>query len=125
MIEQIDDLPEPLVGLRFSGQVTRDEYERIILPAMQSVLERDEGARLLVVIDEGFERFEAGALWEDMKFGLGSGLRHLSKWERTALVSDASWAHHAIGLLGWMVPGDVRVFPLDELDAATAWLATA
>ena len=61
-------------------------------------------------------------MWEDMKFGLGTGLTHLSKWERMALVSDADWVRHAISLFGWMVPGDVRVFPLAEQSEATAWL---
>jgi SpoIIAA-like len=52
-----------------------------------------------------------------------AGLTHLSKWECTALVSDADWARHAISLFGWLVPGDVRVFPLAELEEAKAWLA--
>ena len=84
---------------------------------MHECLARGGGIRLLIVIDAGFDRFEAGALWEDLKFGLGPGLE-LSRWERMALVSDAGWVHHAISLFGWLVPGDVRVFPLvDEADA--------
>jgi len=75
------------------------------------------------VIDADFDRFEAGAIWEDLKFGLASGLAHLSKWERTALVSDADWARHAVGLLGWMMPGELRVFPLAEQADAVVWLA--
>ena len=62
-------------------------------------------------------------MWDDMKFGLGTGLTHLSAWERMALVSDAPWVHHAITLFGWLVPGAVRVFPLAELDDATRWPA--
>jgi hypothetical protein len=58
-----------------------------------------------------------------MKFGFGSGLTHLSSWERMALVSDADWVHHAIALFGWLVPGAVKVFPLAQLDAAKQWLA--
>jgi hypothetical protein len=39
-----------------------------------------------------------------------------------ALVSDADWVRHAMGLFGWMVPGEARVFPLAQLEEAKAWL---
>jgi hypothetical protein len=123
MIERLTDVPDDVVGFRMSGHVTRDEYTDVILPVFRERLRGDEGVRTLVVIDGGFEKFEPGALWEDLKLGLGPGIAHLSKWKRTALVSDAGWAHHAIALFGWMMPGEVRVFPLGELDEARSWVA--
>jgi hypothetical protein len=123
MIERMSDVSEGVIGFRFSGQVTKAEYTETVLPALQAAIKGDGRARTLVVIDEGFEKFEPGALWEDVKFGLGSGITHLSKWERTALVSDKDWARHAITLLGWMVPGDVKIFPLAQLEDAKAWVA--
>jgi len=122
MIERVADLPDDVDGLRFSGHVSRDEYQQVVLPLLHECLARGGGIRLLIVIDDGFDRFEAGALWEDLKFGLGSGLE-LSRWERMALVSDAGWVHHAISIFGWSVPGDVKVYPLGDRDQATAWLA--
>jgi SpoIIAA-like len=123
MIELIDALPDRVIGFRFSGDVSRDEYTQVVLPALKERLKGDDGVRLLVLIDQDFDKFEPGALWEDVKFGLGPGLAHLSKWERTALVSDAPWVRHAITLFGWMVPGDVRVFTLSQLEEAKTWLA--
>jgi hypothetical protein len=122
MIERVDALPDNVDGLRFSGHVSREEYKQVVLPLLHECLARGGGIRLLIVIDAGFDRFEAGALWEDLKFGLGPGLE-LSRWERIALVSDADWAHHAITLFGWLVPGDVKVYPLAEQDDAVTWLA--
>jgi hypothetical protein len=122
VIEVIEGLPDPVVGLRFSGHVTRSEYKDVVLPVFAPRLEGDQNIRMLVVIDERFERFEPGALWEDLKFGLGSGVTHLTKWERTAVVADTDWVRHAMGLLGWMIPGDTRVFDLAQLDEAKAWL---
>jgi hypothetical protein len=121
MIETMTELPDGVVGLRFSGRVSADDYTSVALPAMEAALAGPAKVRLVVVIDADFDTFEAGALWEDAKFGLGSGLAHLSKWERTALVTDADWARHAISLLGWMMPGDVKVFPLAQLDDAVDW----
>ena len=89
VIERLSDLPDDVIGFRMSGHVTRDEYTDVILPVFRERLRGDDGVRTLVVIDEGFEKFEPGALWEDLKLGLGPGIAHLSKWKRTALVSDA------------------------------------
>jgi hypothetical protein len=125
MIEPLTDLPDDVIGLRFSGHVTKDDYRNAILPPLKERIDRGEKVRLVVVIDKDFDRFEAGALWEDLRFGLGTGLRHLSSWERMALVSDADWVRHSISLLGWLVPGEVRVFPVDQLDAATQWAGMA
>jgi stage II sporulation SpoAA-like protein len=122
VIELIEELPAGVVELRFSGEVTRDDYTRVALPALEALVKGDAKVRMLVVIDADFDKFGAGAIWEDLKFGLGSGLTHLLKWERTALVSDADWARQAITLFGWMVPGDIEVFPLAQLDEATSWL---
>jgi hypothetical protein len=30
---------------------------------------------------------------------------------------------HAVAAMGWLYPGEMRVFDLDELVAANAWLA--
>jgi SpoIIAA-like len=123
MIEPLRDLATGVIGFRFSGHVSKDEYRHVLLPALKERLDKGDKVRLAVVIDNDFDRFEGGALWEDMRFGFGSGLTHLSAWERMALVSDADWVRHAITLLGWLVPGEVKVFPLDQLDAAKEWLA--
>jgi hypothetical protein len=123
MIEAIEALPDGVIGFRFSGHVTKHDYAQVLAPPLKERIARKDKIRLLLVIAGDFDRFEAGALWEDMKFGLGSGLEHLSAWERMALVSDANWVHHAISLFGWMVPGEVRVFPLSAQTDATAWVA--
>ena len=66
------------------------------------------------------EGFDVGALWEDTKVGLG----HLAAWERIALVTDVDWLRTAAKAMGFMMPGQVRVFPNAELDAARDWLAS-
>ena len=40
MIEPIEGLPEPVVGLRVSGKVTQEDYERVLLPAVRAMPRR-------------------------------------------------------------------------------------
>jgi SpoIIAA-like len=58
-----------------------------------------------------------------LKADLGLGLGHLSAWERMAIVSDESWMRHLMAGFGWMVPGELKLFSLGEMDAAKEWLA--
>jgi hypothetical protein len=123
MIEPLPDLPDGTLGFRFSGPVSREEYVSILLPPMQAALSGERGLRLLLVIEEDFGWFEPGAFWEDLKFGVGPARAHHKAFERTAIVSDAGWVRHAMGLFSWMMPGKAHSFPRAELDQAEDWLA--
>jgi hypothetical protein len=39
------------------------------------------------------------------------------------VVTDTDWLEKAIKALGWMVPGEVRVFDDDNRDDAVKWLS--
>jgi hypothetical protein len=38
------------------------------------------------------------------------------------VVADTDWVRHAMGLFGWMIPGEARAFDLAHLDEAKTWL---
>lgn len=69
------------------------------------------------------DEIEPGALWEDLKTSFNLGVRHHKAWERSAIVTDIEWMAHATKLFAWMIPGEARVFGLDELDEAKHWVA--
>jgi len=73
------------------------------------------------MLGSAFPNYTAGAAWEDTKLGLG----RIRSWERIAIVSDADWLRRAIHGLGWMMPGDVKVYGMDELDDARAWVTSS
>ena len=117
MMKVLDDLPEGVVGVEASGQVTSDDYRDVMTPALTAALERG-GARVLYVLAE-HTTFTPGAAFADAKLGLG----HLKGWEKIAVVSDADWLENGIKAFGWMFPGEVRVFDDDDVDEAKEWLA--
>ena len=71
-----------------------------------------------MVIGPEFERYSAGAVWDDAKFGAG----HLKSWGRIALVSDHDWARWAVGVGKVFMPGHLRQFRLADLDDARDWV---
>jgi hypothetical protein len=116
MIKQLDDVPDGVIGLEASGEVTADDYRDVTVPALTAASERG-GIRLLYVIHD-HTRFSVGAAFADAKLGL----THLKGWERVAVVSDADWLENSIKAFGWMMPGEVKMFDDDEVDEAKAWL---
>jgi stage II sporulation SpoAA-like protein len=123
MIERLDDMPEGTIGFRAKGELTRDDYENVLLPEFRETIDRGDDVRLVFQLGPGFEKFTPGALLADTKSGLTLGLGHLSSWKRTALVTDVDWVRHTVEMLGWMTPGEVRLFKHNELTDAKLWAA--
>ena len=46
MIEAIEGLPDGVIGFRFSGHVTGDEYTSVLLPPLKERIDRKEKIRL-------------------------------------------------------------------------------
>lgn len=118
MIERIPDLPEGVVGLRAVGDVEGDDYEQVIIPAVEAALEGRDKIRLLYVLGPEFDEYEDGAAWEDAKLGM----HHLFDFERVAVVTDATWISRGVRWFAFAIPGKVKVFPNAELDDARAWI---
>jgi hypothetical protein len=121
MIEVLSDMPDGVTGIRVSGRLRGDEL-REIKPTLGEALKAGE-LRIVEVIASDYEGFGRGGLVEDLKLGLGTVLPHHSAFKRIAVVSDKEWVAHTLHALSWMVPGELAVFGLDELERAKEWAA--
>jgi hypothetical protein len=119
MIEVMIDLPDQVLGLRASGEVTADDYRSVLLPALEEKLRRHKRVRLLYLLGDAFEGYTRGAAWEDAKIGM----KHLTAFDRVAVVTDVDWVESMVRGLGFVFPGEVRVFDDDELDEARRWVS--
>jgi hypothetical protein len=122
VVESLEGMPAGTIGFRATGRVTSEEYRDILLPAMKAAAEAED-VRMVFAVGPGFERFELGALAEDAKVGITLGIAHHRAWKRTAVVTDVDWIVKAINMFVWLTPGEVRVFELDKLEDAKAWVA--
>ncbi len=118
MIEILTGFPGNVVAAACHGHVTREDYKAVLEPAVAATLERHEKIRLYYDIGGDFEDIDPGAVWEDVKIGLG----HLSRWERVAVVSDIPWIKRTMQFFGFLMPGEFRFFPTEEAAQARAWI---
>lgn len=121
MLRRIDDLPEHVLGIEATGEVTAGDYRDVLVPEVEALLARQPKARLLYVLGPDFKGFSGGATWADTKLGM----RHFTDFERVAVVTDADWIERLVQAFGFVIPGDIRTFNYDDLEAARAWIGTA
>ncbi|MGH3725067.1 MAG: STAS/SEC14 domain-containing protein [Mycobacterium sp.] len=122
MIETLTDMPAGVVGFRVSGKLAGDELHEF-KPTIEQSLQTEE-LRIVEVIAADYQGFGPGGLTEDLKMGFGMLFQHHSAFKKIAVVTDKEWVAHTLHALAWMVPGEIALFDLDELDRAKAWAAS-
>lgn len=119
MLEKIPDLPDTVLGFKASGELTSDDYQTVLVPAVEAALHSQEKLRLLYVLGDEVTGFSAGAAWQDTKLGVG----YITKWERIAVVTDREWLRHSVNIFGYLIPGEIKAFTTAEEGDARAWIA--
>jgi hypothetical protein len=119
MVEKLEGFPEGVLGFSAKGTITKVDYEEVIIPAVEEALARFRKVRFFYVLGRDFKQFEASAMWEDAKIGL----KHLTSWERVAVVTDLDWIKSAIKAFGFLLHGHIRIFPNSEIVEARAWIS--
>jgi SpoIIAA-like len=117
MIKELGDMPAGVIGFEATGTMRAEDYRDVVLPALERAAAGGV-VRFVVVIPE-FHGMSGGAVWQDLKAGIG----HLRAWKRIALVTDIDWMSHVTTLAGLMSPGEIRNFPLAQRAEAIAWAA--
>ncbi len=118
MFQPLSGFPDGTVALRGTGTVTLDDYREILIPAVKRATSADRKARLLLVLGEGFDGYDPGAVLADTALGV----THLGSFERIAVVTDEEWIRRGVHLLGGMIPSEVRLFRVAAEGDAAAWI---
>jgi hypothetical protein len=118
MIELEPDLPAHVVVATAHDTVDGHDYDDVLVPAVEAATAGDAKARLLYVLADDFEGYTASAALDDTRIGV----QHWGDFERIGLVSDHQAYRGLVRSMGFLIPGEVRVFSLDDLDRARDWL---
>lgn len=119
-ITQLDGFPRDVIALRFSGLITSKDYTESLVPLINAASKEHDKLKLLCLLDQYFDGYSAGAMWDDMRFGFS----HLTTFAKLALVTDIDWIRKSAKLFGSLMPTEVMVFDVDDLDDASEWIIT-
>ena len=112
-----EDDAKGVIELRIAGRVTADRFEQVV-ERMEAFLGRHETVRIIEVV-ESFDGIDLSLLFDDVLFSL----RHMRRFTHIAVVTDLGWIERMTNAAAVVLPAKVRVFPLDSLDEARAWIA--
>jgi hypothetical protein len=118
VIEIMKNFPDNVIAFSCEKQVTKDDYEGILVPAIIETLKRNDKIRLLYKTSADFSGYDPGAIWEDLKIGV----EHPTRWERVAVVTDVGWIVQMMKLFGFLIPCPTKLFPSSEAAQANAWI---
>jgi hypothetical protein len=120
MLDKIPDLPNTVLGFKATGELTSDDYQNVLVPAVEAALRDHEKLRLLYVLGDEVTGFSAGAAWQDTKIGVA----HITKWEKVAVVTDKEWLRHSVNIFGYLIPGEIKAYKTEEEGDARTWITS-
>ena len=109
------------IAFRAHDLLTDADYQEVLIPAVEKMLESHPKIRVLLDCDEEFRGWEPKALWDDAKLGM----QHKHQFERMALVGGPLMAQWGAKLANHMMEGEVKTFEEGEFESAWSWLTGA
>ena len=111
--EHADD---KIIEVHVSGTLSKEAYDAF-LPATEAKIKEFGKVRMLVILSD-FHGWDAGALWEDIKFDL----KHFGDIERLAIVGETKWEAGMATFCKPFTSATIKYFDESKLADARAWI---
>ena len=119
MITLIPDVPENVAAFRASGEITKEDFEKLVMPHVAAKVNTFKELNYLLLLDTDLDKFTAGAWMQDAFLGL----QNLTKWNRAAIVTDKNAVKKFTAAFSVVMPGEFRGFGKEDLASAIYWCA--
>ncbi len=117
MITIIPEAPENVAAFNATGEVTKEDFENLVIPHVKEKVEQFGELNYLLYLDTDLDNFTMGAWLEDVFLGL----KNLTKWNRTAIVTDKESVQNFTDIFSVLMPGEFKSFPKENLYNALYW----
>jgi hypothetical protein len=122
VIEPISDMPAGAIGFHVTGELTDADYADVLAPALREAAGAGE-VRLLLAAEKGFDLGTLKSRFEELRNDPELDLGHSKDWRRVAISADANFIYRAaFPALSKVVPVDIKLFGVDDVDGAKAWV---
>ena len=118
-IEVSSEQDGKLVVVRLSGKLHKADYRHFV-PIVENAIQKHGKIRMLVHL-HNFHGWDAGGLWEDLKFDVN----HFRDIERLAIVGETTWEKWMAEFCKPFTSASIRYFPSGQLAEARLWAAAA
>lgn len=118
MLEKISDVPSFVAAFKAIGEVTKEDYESILVPEIERVDKQHGHIHFLMVLDTPVKNFSMAAWIQDA----WQGLKHYRGWKKVAIVTDEKGIEKMTDVFSAVIPGKAKGFTLNQLNDAKAWV---
>lgn len=120
MIGVLPDLPPNVAGFRASGDVTKDDFEKVLFPEVKKHMALSEKLNFVFYVDTPLKNFSTGAWVRDIWLGI----KQFASWGKIAIISDVEKIRNFTDNISFLLPGEYKGFPVAQLQNAIRWAAT-
>ena len=106
MITEISGLPSNMAGFRAKDTVTEEDFTGLVMPRVKQFVEENGELNYMLVLDTPIKNFTIGAWMKDAVMGI----KHLTKWNRAAIVSDVDSIRTFTNIFSVFIPGEFKGF---------------
>ena len=119
MIEVMKGLPPHVAPFIANGQITQDDYDKIINPMVDKIYKEFGKINYLLLLNTSLNNYSAGAWIKDALLGFV----YFTEWRKIAIVSEKKSIRNFTNFFGMFVPGKTRGFSLKDLELAEKWVS--
>lgn len=105
-----------LIEVQLTGKLSKEAYEKFV-PITEAKIEEFGKVRMLVILHD-FHGWEAGALWDDIKFDV----KHFNDIERLAIVGESKWEKGMSVFCRPFTTAKIRYFDHEDMIDARRWI---
>lgn len=114
----LDGYSDDVVAISAKGHITRDDYEKTLIPLVEEKIKSHGSIKMLYWCGEEFKGFSAGAAWDDAHLGM----THIGDFSKLAFVSDIGWLRQSVKLFAPLMKAPVQVFNNADIEKAKDWI---
>ena len=105
-----------VLEINVSGKLTKEDYTKFV-PEVEKLIQQHGKISILLRMHD-FHGWQAGALWEDIKFDI----RHFSDIKRLAMIGEKSWQKGMSRFCAPFTTAKIRYFEPEQLQEAEKWV---
>ncbi|MCM2370240.1 SpoIIAA family protein [Aporhodopirellula aestuarii] len=105
-----------IIEVEISGKLSKEAYEAFV-PMTEARIKEFGKVRMLVILHD-FHGWDAGALWEDIKFDF----KHHAHIERLAIVGETKWEKGMATFCKPFTSATIEYFDITDVAKARQWI---
>ncbi|MBS0203630.1 MAG: STAS/SEC14 domain-containing protein [Planctomycetes bacterium] len=114
--EITETLEGKIIEVQVTGKLSKEAYQEFV-PLTEAAIQQHGKVRILFIMHD-FHGWDAGALWEDIKFDL----KHFAHIERLAIVGETKWEHGMAIFCRPFTTARMKYFDHKNLEEAREWI---